>query len=108
MRTSWNHVSTFSLYVQYISVPTCKNWNARSDEQMKKCFMLEANSEKILLINVVDQIWFKLYFHNNFSSVLKLLISLVYIFSFPKNKITKKHSSGRKSSKKQKVGYCVV
>lgn len=84
MRTSWNHVSTFSLYVQYISVPTCKNWNARSDEQMKKCFMLEANSEKILLINVVDQIWFKLYFHNNFSECIEITDIFGLYFQFSK------------------------
>lgn len=84
MRTSWNHVSIFSLYVQYISVPKCKNWNARSDEQMKKCFMLEANSEKILLINVVDQIWFKLYFHNNFSECIEIIDIFGLYFQFSK------------------------
>lgn len=84
MRTSWNHVSIFSLYVQYISVPTCKNWSARSDEQMKKCFMLEANSEKILLINVVDQIWFKLYFHNNFSECIEIIDIFGLYFQFSK------------------------
>lgn len=97
----------------YLLIKTRMVWWANGKILYIRC----KQCEKIVLLNVMNQIWFKFYIqilHSKSSfttvsvSVWKLLIFLVYIFSFPKNKIPKDHPSGRNSSKEQKVGSCVV